>query len=96
MFNYQYIAVRIEHTLQLHGYAKAGDADIIRSNPMAFMDAVLKQYEKASEEHDRKSADFWEVYKNYEAVALMSLVMRWLKILQMMLLTCSNKAKAGA
>ena len=57
MFNYQYIAVRIEHTLQLHGYAKAGDADIIRSNPMAFMDTVLKQYEKASEEHDRKSAE---------------------------------------
>ncbi len=70
MFNYQYIAVRIEHTLQLHGYAKAGDADIIRSNPMAFMDAVLKQYEKASEEHDRKSADFWEVYKNYEGCRL--------------------------
>ena len=70
MFNYQYIAVRIEHTLQLHGYAKAGDADIVRSNPMAFMDAVLKQYEKASEEHDRKSADFWEVYKNYEGCRL--------------------------
>ena len=70
MFNYQYIAVRIEHILQLHGYAKEGDADIIRSNPMAFMDAVLKQYEKASEEHDRKSADFWEVYKNYEGCRL--------------------------
>lgn len=66
MFNYQSIAVRIEHALQSRGYAKMGDADSIRSNPMEFMDTVLKRYEKISEEHDERSADFWEVYKNYE------------------------------
>ena len=66
MFNYQSIAVPIEHALQSHGCAAMGDADAIRSNPMAFMDAVLKRYEKISEENDKKSADFWEVYKNYE------------------------------
>mgnify|MGYP000292509845 CR=1 FL=1 len=70
MFNYQSIAVRIEHALQSHGYAKMGDADAIRSNPMAFMDTVLKRYEKMSEEHNEKSADFWEVYKNYEGRCL--------------------------
>ncbi len=63
MFNYQNIAVRIESILQLHGYAKTGDADAIRSNPMAFMDAVLKQYEKVSEENDGKAADLWETYE---------------------------------
>lgn len=70
MFNYQNIAVRIEHALQPHGYATMGDADAIRSNPMAFMDTVLKRYEKISEEHDERSADFWEVYKNYEGCRL--------------------------
>lgn len=47
-----------------------GDADAIRSNPMAFMDTVLKRYEKISEKHDERSADFWEVYKNYEGCHL--------------------------
>ncbi len=70
MFNAQNTAVRIEWKLEAHGYAKMGDADAIRANPMGFMDTVLKRYEKISEEHDRKSADFWEVYKNYEGCTL--------------------------
>lgn len=65
MFNAQSIAVRIEHKLCAEGYAKTGDADSIRANPMAFMDTVLKRYEKTSEEHGEKAADFWEVYENY-------------------------------
>ena len=66
MFNYQSVAVRIEHTLHAHCYASLGDADAIRSNPMGFMDVVLKRYEKLSEENDERSADFWEKYEKYK------------------------------
>lgn len=70
MFNAQSIAVRIEHKLSAEGYAKLNDADAIRSDPMGFMDTVLKRYEKISEEHDRKAADFWDVYENYKGCKL--------------------------
>ena len=63
MFNAQNPAVRIERILREHGYAKQGDADLIRRDPMGFMDAVLKRYEKVSEENDGKAADFWETYE---------------------------------
>ena len=66
MFNYQNVAIRIEHALRSHGYASMGDADAIRSNPMDFMDAILKRYEKLSEENDGRSADFWEKYEKYK------------------------------
>lgn len=96
MFNYQSIAVRIEHALQSHGYAAMGDADAIRSNPMAFMDAVLKRYEKSRKRMIRNRLTSGKCTRIMRAVALMNLVKRWPTISQMMLLTCSNKAKAGA
>lgn len=70
MFNAQNFAIRIEHKLVAEGYAKSHDADAIRSNPMEFMDTVLKRYEKISDEHERKAADFWETYENYKGCKL--------------------------
>ena len=62
MFNAQNPAVRIERVLREHGYARAGDADSIRKDPMGYMDDVLKRYEKVSEENNERAADFWEIY----------------------------------
>lgn len=70
MFNAQSIAVRIERKLHAKGYAQMQDAYAIRANPIAYMDAVLKRYEKLSEEHGRKAADFWEVYERFEGCKL--------------------------
>lgn len=70
MINAQSIAVRIEQKLRAKGYAKMGDADLIRADPMAFMDTVLKHYEAISEENDKKAADFWEVYEQYKGYRL--------------------------
>lgn len=66
MFNPQAYAVRIEHCLTAHGYATSGDADFIRRDPLGFMDAVLKIYEKISEENNLKAADFWDRYEKFK------------------------------
>lgn len=70
MFNFQSVAVRIERKLRAEGYADIGDADLIRADPMGYMDTVLNKYEKISEEHDRKAADFWEIYEHYKGCRL--------------------------
>lgn len=70
MFNPQQYAVRIEHKLCAKGLAKSGDADLIRKDPMGFIDAVLKIYEKQSEEYELRSADFWDKYEEHKGSRL--------------------------
>lgn len=64
--NPQSWAVNFEHFLLKRGYASLGSADTIRKNPLQFLDGVLSNYEKQSEEKDKLSADFWDKYSHYK------------------------------
>jgi len=70
MFNPQTYAIRIEYILNKHSYAVSHDADLIRKNPLEFMDAVLKRYESVSPEREERAADFWDKYDSYEGMSL--------------------------
>lgn len=70
MYNPQFDAIDIETFLNSKGYAKLGDADSIRKNPLDYMDGVLKHYEKLSDRHDKRSADFWDKYERFKGKRL--------------------------
>ena len=70
MNNPQSKAIVIEHFLTSKNYADLGDADAIRKDPIAFMDSVLKKYERISEENDKRSADFWDKYEQFKGKRL--------------------------
>lgn len=64
-FNPQSKAIQIEHILYQHGLTTTHSADAIRKNPMEVLDSALKIYEKRSEDHDKKAADFWDKYEKF-------------------------------
>ena len=70
MYNSHFDAVCIENFLISKGYAKLGDASEIQKNPLGYMDSVLRDYEKLSDRHDKRSADFWEKYECFKGKKL--------------------------
>lgn len=70
MFNAQSQAVRIEMKLQECGWAKTGDADNIRKDPISFLGGVLPRFECTSDEVENASADFWDRWESYKGKRL--------------------------
>ena len=70
MFNPQSFAVNIERILTKRGYATLGNAYLIAKDPIGYMDSVLKDYELMSEEHEKRSADFWDKYESYKGKSM--------------------------
>jgi len=69
-FNPQSKAIQIENILNKQGLAMLHSADTIRKNPMAFLDTALKIYEKHSDEHEKRAADFWDKYEKFSEMSL--------------------------
>lgn len=65
MMNPQSYAVRIEQKLRTEGYAKLGDADSIRADPMTFMNNVLCRYERISKDNEERAANFWDMFEHF-------------------------------
>ena len=70
MFNPQSHAYTLEVFLRPKGYAQMGDADKIQKDPISYLDVVLSQYEKQSEEHEKLALNFWDKYEKYKGKSI--------------------------